>query len=308
MLTSAYDPDVGGSRTVETTTLMSGGAHTHRRIAWPAIFAGVVLAVSIQILFTLLGAGIGFGTVDVVRGSTPDASSLGIGAGVWWVVSSFVALFIGGYSAAWLAGIEIRFDGLLHGLVTWGISTLLIMWLLTSAIGGIVGTGFSALGSVASAAGGGISEAAKPIAQAAGVSPDMIQQQADAYLQPASQDPATMSPQGAQKQVASNLITYAQGGPGAAAAKQRVVAIMAAQGKISQAAAEQKFDTMQAEFEQKRNQAIQVARNAADSSAAAASKTSFALFGVLLINLVGAAIGGALAVQRRRRTVERTVG
>ena len=288
--------------------MMSGGTHTHRRISWAAIIAGVILAVSIQLLLTLLGTGIGLGTVDISGGSTPDASSLGIGAGVWWVVSSFVALFIGGYSAAWLAGIEIRFDGLLHGLVTWGISTLLIMWLLTSAIGGIVGSGFSALGSVASAAGGGISQATKPIAQAAGVSPDMIQQQADAYLQPANQDPATMSPQGAQKQVASNLVAYVQGGPGAAPAKERVVNIMAAQGNITHAAAEQRFNNIQSTFKQKRDQAIQTAKNAADSSAAAASKTSFAAFGVLLINLIGAAIGGSLAVQRRRRTTERAVG
>ena len=55
--------------------------------------------------------------------------------------------------AAWLAGIELRFDGMLHGLVAWGIATLLTFWLLTSAIGGIIGGGFSALSSVASAAG-----------------------------------------------------------------------------------------------------------------------------------------------------------
>jgi hypothetical protein len=62
-----------------------------------------------------------------------------------------------------LAGIEIRFDGVLHGLVTWGIATLLTLLLLTSAIGGIIGGGFSALGSVASAAGSGVSDVAKKL-------------------------------------------------------------------------------------------------------------------------------------------------
>ena len=43
-----------------------------------------------------------------------------MGAGIWWVVSSCIALVAGGYVAAWLAGIELRFDGMLHGLVAWG--------------------------------------------------------------------------------------------------------------------------------------------------------------------------------------------
>ena len=123
----------------------------------------------------------------------------------------------------------IRFDGVLHGLVTWGIATLLTFWLLSSAIGSVIGGGFSALGSVASATGSSVSDAAKPLTQAAGVSPDMIQQQAQAYLQPTNPDPATMSPQDAQKAVATNLTTYAGGGTDAAAAKERVISIMAAQ-------------------------------------------------------------------------------
>jgi hypothetical protein len=82
-------------------------------------------------------------------GTTPNASSLGIGGGIWWVISSCLALFVGGYVAAWLAGVGVRFDGLLHGLLTWGIAILLTIYLLTSAIGGIIGGGFSALGSAA---------------------------------------------------------------------------------------------------------------------------------------------------------------
>jgi hypothetical protein len=292
---------------VDTTTLSSGGGHTHRRISWAAIFGGVILVVAVQLLLSLLGAGIGLGTVNTNAGSTPTASNLGIGAGVWWVISSCLALALGGYVAAWLAGIEIRFDGALHGLVTWGIATLLTFWLLTSAIGSIIGGGFSALGSVASAAGSGISQAAKPIAQAAGVTPDMIQQEAQAYLQPTNPDPATMSPQDAQKAVATNLATYTGGGADAAAAKERVINIMAAQMKISHDEAAKRFDDAQAKLKQARDKAIQTAKDAADASAAAASKTSFAAFGVLLLGGIAAALGGSLAVQRRLRVTHRTV-
>ena len=296
-----------GPTSVETTTMVSGGIHTHRRISWAAIFGGVILAIAVQLLLTLLGAGIGLGTVDTNAGSTPDASSLGIGAGIWWVISSCIALGLGGFAAAWLAGIERRFDGALHGLITWGIATLVTLYLLTSAIGGVVGGGFSALSGVATAAGSGVSAAAKPIAQAAGVTPDMLQQQAQAYLQPANPDPAAMSPQDAQKEVASNLVTYANGGPDAAAAKERVITIMAAQGKISHDEAAKRFDAAQAKLKQTRDQAVQTAKNAADASAAAASKGAFGAFGLLLLGGIAAAIGGSLAVQRRIVTAQRVV-
>ena len=312
MATSTYDPRMSdrspsGSTTVDTTAVMSGGAHTHMRISWAAIFAGVIVVVAVQLLLSLLGAGIGLGTVDTNAGSTPTASSLGIGAGIWWVISSCLALFAGGYVTAWLAGIETSFDGMLHGLVTWGLATLLTLWFLTSAIGGVIGGGFSALSGIISAAGSGVSQVAKPIAQAAGVSPDMIQEQAQAFLQSTNTDPATMSPQDAQKEIGTNLVTYARGGADAPAAKERIINIIAAQRKISHDEATKQFNDAQAKLTQTRDQAVQTAKNAADASAAAASKTAFAGFGVLLLGLIAAVIGGSLAVQRRLLVTHRTV-
>ena len=299
MSTSTYDPRVPVSTTVDTITAVGGGAHVHRRISWAAIFGGVILVVAVQLLLSLLGAGFGLGTVDTNAGSTPTATTLGIGAGIWWVISSCVALGAGGFVAAWLAGIEIRFDGVLHGLVTWGIATLLTLWLLTSAIGAIIGGGFSALGSVTSAAGSSVSDVAKPLAQAAGVSPDMIQQQAQAYLQPTNPDPANMSPQDAQKAIATDLVTYAGGGADAAAAKERIINVMAAQMKISHDEAAKKFDDAQAKLKQTRDKAVQSAKDAADASAVAASRTSFAAFVVVLLGALAAALSGSFAVQRR---------
>jgi hypothetical protein len=283
------------------------GAHIHRRISWAAVAGGVVLAVVLQLLFSLLGAGVGLNTVNTNAGSTPMASTLGIGAGIWWILTSCLAIGVGGFVAAWFAGVEMRFDGVLHGLVTWSVATILTLSLLTSAIGSVVGGGFSALGRVASATGSSVSDAAKPLAQAAGVSPDMIQQQAQAYLQPTNPDPATMSPQDAQKAVATNLTTYAAGGADAPAAKERVIDIMAAQMKISHDDAAKKFDDAQTKMRQTRDKAIQTAKDAADASASAASKASFGGFIVVLLGGLAAAFGGSMAVQRRYLLSQRTV-
>ena len=256
-----------------------------------------------QLLLSTLGIGVGFGAVNVNAGTSPDAGNLGLAAGAWWVISSCIALFFGGYAAAWLAGIEIRFDGVLHGLVTWGLATLLTIYLLTSTIGGVIGSGFSALSSITSAAGSGISDVAKPLAQSAGITPDVVQSQAQAFLQPSDPDPATMSSQDAQKEVAKNLLTYGKGGVDAAAAKERVIAIMAAQMKISHDDAAKRFEDAQAKLQQTKNQAIQTAKNAADATAAATSKSAFGAFAVLLLGAVAGAIGGSLAVQRRLQAV-----
>lgn len=133
----------------------------------------------------------------------------------------------------------------------------------------------------------------------------MVRQQAEAYLQPANPDLATMSPQDAQKAIATDLVTYAGGGE--AVAKERIITIMAAQMKVSHDEAAQRFEDGQAKLQQTRDKAVQTAKDTADDSASAASRTSFAGLAVLLLGAVAAAVGGSLAVQRRLRVTQRVV-
>lgn len=299
MSSTTFDPTPG--RLTTPTELLTGndGSHIHRRISWQAIFAGVIVAVSVQILLSLLGAGVGLGMVHTTASATPDAGSFGIGAGLWWLVSNLIALAAGGYVSAWLAGISLRFDGMLHGLVTWGISMLLTIYLLSSAVGGVLGGAMSVTGSTLSAAGDSVKAAAPHVAQAAGLSPDVVQQQVQSYLQPTNPDPATMNAQDAQKAIGTDLTTYAEGGADAPAAKARIIAIMAAQMHVTPAEATKKFDDTQAKLTQAKDQAIQKAKTAADASAGAASTGSFLAFGTLLLGALAAAFGGSAAVQRR---------
>ena len=309
MSSTTLNPDTGRLTTSTELIAESNGSHIHRRISWQAIFAGVIVAVSIQILLSLLGAGVGLGMVHTTASATPDAGSFGIGTGVWWLISNLVALAAGGYVAAWLAGISLRFDGMLHGLVTWGISMLLTLYLLSSAVGGLVGGALSVTGSTLSAAGDTVKSAAPQVAQAVGLSPDVMQQQVQSYLEPANPDPAAMSPQDAQKAIASDLTTYAQGGADAATAKTNIITIMAAQMHVTPAEATKKFDDTQAKLTEAKDQAIQKAKTAADASASAASTGSFLAFGTLLLGAIAAALGGSAAVQRRllaTTTVRRT--
>ncbi len=298
--TNVSNPGQPRSTVVETvTTATHEGEHTHTRISWAAIIAGVILVVAVQMLLSMLGLGVGLGLVSPNTNGTPDASSFGIGAGLWWLISSLAALALGGYVAAWLGGLTTRFDGLLHGIMTWAIATLLTFYLLTSAVGGLIGGAFSVVGSGLSSAGSGIASVAPKMAEAAGVTPDLLQQQAQAFLQPANPDPANMTPQDAQKEIVAALPKLASGGPDAVAAKERIIAITAAQGHISRDEATKRFDDAQARFTKAKDQTVQTAKNTADASAGAASKGSFLAFAVLALGALAAALGGRAAVERR---------
>jgi hypothetical protein len=115
-----------------------------------------------------------------------------------------------------------------------------------------------------------------------------------------------MSKQDAQKAIATEPLAYLAGGSGAAA-KERIIAVMAAQMRVSQADATKRCDQLQACAAQTKNQAIETAESAATKTADAASTGSDLIFGVLLLDLIAAAIGGSLAVQRRTLLAQRIV-
>ncbi len=274
------------------------------RLSWPAIFAGITLAIAIQLVLALLGTGIGFSLVDPAQGTTPGANSFGIGAGIYWIVSTMISLGAGSYAAARVAGVHDRFDGLVHGLTIWGLTAILTVYLITSAVGGIIGGAFRTVGGVASAAGQSIGATAPTIARAAGVDDDEIQNEAAAYLTPVPADPATMTPQEAQKEIARQLPDLAAGGARGQQAENRIVAIVAAQQKIGEPEARQKVEAAKARFAAAKNDAIQTARTTASSAADGAAGTSFLVVIALVIGAASAGLGG-IAASRREDIVVR---
>ena len=269
------------------------------RLSWGAIFAGVVLAVAIQLVLGILGTGIGLSLVDPVEGTTPGAAGFGIGAGIYWLITTVIALGAGGYAAARVAGVHDRFDGLVHGLVVWGVTLILTLYLLTSAVGGIIGGAFRTVGSVASAAGTGIGAAAPKVADVANVDVGDVRQEASAYLADAPSDPAQMTAEQAQKEIAKELPALARGGQDGAQAEGRIVDIVAAQRKIPRAEAQAQVTRAKAQFEQTKTKTIETAKSATDTAAGAAAGTSFMVVIALLIGAAAAGMGAAAAARRR---------
>jgi hypothetical protein len=271
------------------------------RLSWGAIFAGVVIAVAVQLVLGILGAGIGLTMVDPVEGTTPGAAGFGIGAGLYWLVTTIVALGAGGYAAARVAGVHERFDALVHGLVVWGVTLILTLYLLTSAVGGIIGGAFRTVGAVAGAAGTTVGAAAPKAASVAGLDEGDVRSEAAAYLSDAPNDPAQMTPEQAQKEIAKQLPALARGGSDGRQAENRIVDIVAAQRKISRPEAQAQVTRAKQQFVRTKNETVATAKSATDKAAGVAAGTSFVLVLALLIGAAASGFGAVAATRRRLR-------
>ena len=274
---------------------------TATRLSWGAIFAGVVIAVAVQLVLGILGAGIGLTMVDPVEGTTPGATGFGIGAGIYWLITIVVALVAGGYAAARVAGVHERFDALVHGLVVWGVTLILTLYLLTSAVGGIIGGAFRTVGAVAGAAGSTVAAAAPKAANLAGIDEGDVRSEAAAYLSDAPNDPALMTPEQAQTEIARELPALARGGADGRAAEDRIVDIVAAQRKIDRAQAQAQVTRAKQQFVQARDKTVETAKSATDTAAGAAAGTSFVIVLALLVGAAASGFGATAATRRRLR-------
>ena len=111
-------------------------------VSWPAIFASLAVGISVMLLLTLAGVAIGLTVVDP-GGDSPRAIT--IGAAAWQTVSMLIAALVGGYVAARLSGLRRTADGVLHGAVSWGATTVLYAALATTALGALTAGMFGLL-------------------------------------------------------------------------------------------------------------------------------------------------------------------
>jgi hypothetical protein len=95
------------------------------------VVAGLVIAAASQLLLGMLGVAIGLTAVDAADANPWRA--LGTGMGIWFAITSLICLFIGGFAAARLGRAFRRSDGVIHGILTWATSLLLMMMLFSSA-------------------------------------------------------------------------------------------------------------------------------------------------------------------------------
>jgi polyhydroxyalkanoate synthesis regulator phasin len=283
-VSEAYRPPVA----VESTEVV-------KRMSWGAVLAGAVVALSVQVLLSLLGIGIGLATVDPAAGDTPDAATFGIASGIFYAIVTLVSLFSGGWVAGRLAGMPVRTDGLLHGLVTWAVAMLLLLYIVTTTIGALVSGALGMVGSTLQAAAQSVQTAAGAAAQT-----DIGEQALNSLEQQAGQL-LGQAQQGAGAQEISGLLdqvmAVAQGGL-SDQEQQRIIDQIVQRTGVTREEAQAQLQQLQTQYQEARTAAEEQARVAAQATSETVSQGAFWSFVALLLGAIAAAVGGLVGTPR----------
>lgn len=295
-LTPTYPPMSGA--TVEAVVPDDRLTNLRNRVSWGAILAGVVAALVIQLLLNILGVGIGASSLDAANtGDNPTASGFSLTAGIWWTLSGIVASFGGGVVAGRLCGTSDNNTAHWHGLVSWCAATLVIFYLLTSAVGGIVGGTFNALGSTVGAAGKGAASAVSGIAQT--TNGDALQAQMQRLVNP-------NDAQSAQDDILAYVRASISGDQAAAAAaRDRAVDGLAKTAKITPDEARARLQQAEQQARQSADQVKAKAQQAAEATRKGVASAGIFGFIALALGAVAAWFGGGTGAPRRETAVVR---
>jgi hypothetical protein len=252
-----------------------------RRVSWGAIFAGAAAVIAVELLLNLFGAGVGAATINPQQGQLPG-QGLAVGAVIWFAVSFIISLFIGGWLVGRLAERPSKRDGALHGFVTWAVASLVLVYMLSTAVGGLLGGAASVLGQTASLAGRGAQSAApvvtKVIGQATGVTPEQVQADAGDL----ARDPNFQA-------FVSGVI---RNGQVTEQDRQALARLLVQRRNMTMDEANATIDRWQGQIAQGVQQAKQTTAQAATAAASGVSKGAFGSFVLLLLGLIAAVAGG----------------
>lgn len=260
------------------------------KVSWGAIFAGVVVGLVVQIMLTVLGAGIGVATLSPVAGANPAASTFSIVAGIWYVLSGLIGAYTGGYIAAHMSGKTLPTTGALHGLATWAVTTLVVLYFLTSTVGSIVGGAFSGIATAVGGVSGIVSQAASPM-----LAQTNPLEAIAAQVRATGTDPEALN-NAAINAVRSLVMSDEATAP--AARDQAVQALAQARG-IPAEQASQQIAQIEKRYHDAVNAVSQQAKQAADATASVVSKGAMLAFAAMLLGAIAGWYGGRSGVVHR---------
>jgi hypothetical protein len=131
------------------------------RISWGAVWAGVVSALGMQILFVLFGLFIGFAIFNPA--APGQLGGVSFWSKIWYLVTAACSLFFGGWVAARLGVTTNRRSGALHGITTWGLASVAVLVIMLFSLGALVSDTLGAVRTAVVASAGGAAPATPPV-------------------------------------------------------------------------------------------------------------------------------------------------
>ncbi|APT30987.1 MULTISPECIES: PhnA-like protein [Methylobacterium] len=269
------------------------------QVSWGAIFAGAVTALVTQVIVNLVGVGVGLASVGTTAADNPSASTVSMGAGIWFVASGIVASLAGGLIAGRLSGKPLPGAAALHGLVSWAVTTLVVLYLLTSAASGLVGGTLSTVSGALGGAGNLVGGTVQTAAQAAAPSLSKISNPLDGIEDKVRQQAAGQDPQAARDAAVAAVRAVLTGDPAQKEqAKNRAADALAKAQGISPDQAKAQIDDYQKQYEQAVATAKQKAEAAAVTAKSAATQGAFYAAIALILGALAAFFGGRLGAPK----------
>jgi hypothetical protein len=283
------------------------------RMSWGGIFGGAVTALALWLLLYSFGLAVGLSSLDPNNPGSVKPS--GIFTGIWALVAPLIALFVGGWVAARGANVMARGEGASHGLVMWGLTTLIgasmVAMLMTAIVGGAVsvgkaavGAGGAAIGAAASGSGGAAKWLGIDANDALGPINNRLRAEGKPAITAGQLETATRDV--VQTAVRDGRLN-----------KETLVGSIVQNTRLSRADAEEIGNRVESQYQQASGQigdrlqaAAQQAQTGALKAADATGKAFWGVFGALLLGLIAALAGGAAAAPGRPRGPrrERVVG
>ena len=125
-------------------------------VSWGAVIAGAFAIAAIALILLALGSGLGFASVSPWYNAGPSATTFGVVAAVWLIVT-------GRLRTKWvgLHTDEVYFRDTAHGFLAWAVAAVIMAAALSSVVSSVVGSVARGAGSVAAAAQGAGAAAAQ---------------------------------------------------------------------------------------------------------------------------------------------------
>ena len=129
MADTAYRDDL----TYRSNSMLYGGP---RRLSWGAIWAGVFTFWAIWIVFEVLAFAI-FGSRANLNAALPI---VGLRIVIWTIILTIIAMYVAGRETGHAAAVTNRHDGLMHGMIMFGVAVLSVL-ILTALFGAVLSVG-----------------------------------------------------------------------------------------------------------------------------------------------------------------------
>jgi len=283
-----------------------------------AIFSGVIIALILQFLFNVLGLSIGANTVNPATEANPIEPALGMAAAIWVVFSTLLALFMGGWVAGRLSNTQNHVNSTLHGIITWAVTSIILLAIVGSSIGGIVSGIGRIVGQGATLLGSGVVQTAPAVIESMGIEVETLmafngefrnlladpttsttddETATTTQAQNTSSEPMQMNL--ADLKLSRDVTAFVTGGDSDQTQKQSLAVAIANRTSLTEEEALVQLDNWRESYQDVRVQVEETARDVGQLATETLTAVAGMLAAILFIGAVAAGLGAYLAVAWR---------